>query len=106
MNTHTHLRTSSATSTQKMKNEPSPCAFACRWLDSLMLHVRRRTKLINMASGYNGSGYSRWGRRPYGCTCTPAKCGGGDTGGDGEGACGEVPVVDASCSCIAVRTSA
>src|SRR5260370_1194407 len=57
MNTQIHLRTSSATSTQKMTSEPSPRARACRWLDSLMLHVKRSTKLKNKARGYTGRGY-------------------------------------------------
>ena len=113
MNTQIHLRTSSATSNQKMTSEPSPRAFACRWLDSLMLHVRRSTKLINRARGYTGSGYSRRVRRPYGCvvvTGCGCKSGCGVMGGE-EGADDCVVVlfrgeaIDSGCSCITGRAS-
>ena len=111
MNTQIHLRTSSATSNQKMKREPSPRAFLWRWLDSLMLHVRRSTKLMNRARGYTGSGYRRRVRRPNGCVAvTGCGCGCGDVGGeegtdDGVVVLFRGEVMDSWRSCTAGRTS-
>ena len=74
-----------------------------------MLHVRRRTKLINRARGYTGSGYKRRARRPHGCT--PARGGCDETGcWEGGDDCDVVllrgDVTDSERSRIAGRTSA
>lgn len=62
--THTHLRSTSAISSQKMSAVPSDCEY--RWLDSLMDHVMRRMKFKKTIMGYTGRGYKSTGRSPYG----------------------------------------